>query len=224
MPGLESAPAPRRSPRFSRPPSRVFRFGLLISALLSVAALAIVPAAGATTAGTRTHHSHRARAASGCADANARVGSTPAPALRAAVVCLINQQRERRHLPTLAVSRDLNRSAQSWTNVMVSSGDFTHGLDFANRITAAGFVWRDAGENIATGFPTPRSVVEGWMASTGHCQNILNPGYREVGTGVSPRLVRGFATGPGTWTQDFALGMKQSPPSGNFAPMHGCPY
>ena len=85
-------------------------------------------------------------------------------------------------------------------------------------------MWRAAGENIATGFATPRSVVRAWMASTGHCQNILNPQYRNVGTGVSPRAVRGFATGVGTWTQDFALGMHSSPPSGNYGPMDGCPY
>jgi uncharacterized protein YkwD len=62
------------------------------------------------------------------------------------------------------------------------------------------------------------------MASTGHCQNILNPTYRNVGTGVSVRPVRGWATGRGTWTQDFALGMHESAPSGNTGPMHGCPY
>jgi uncharacterized protein YkwD len=152
------------------------------------------------------------------------VGSTSAEALRSAVVCLINQQRASRNLPPLSASPLLNRSAQGWTDAMVSSGQFTHGTNFASRITAAGFSWRSAGENIATGFPTPNSVVHGWMGSTGHCQNILNPTYRSVGTGVSKRVVRGWATGSGTWTQDFALGMRQSAPSGNFGPMDACPY
>ena len=107
---------------------------------------------------------------------------------------------------------------------MVSSDQFTHGTNFAARISAAGYVWRAAGENIATGFSTPRSVVRAWMASTGHCENILNPTYRNVGTGISTRPVRGFASGAGTWTQDFALGMQQSAPSGNFGPANGCPY
>jgi hypothetical protein len=62
------------------------------------------------------------------------------------------------------------------------------------------------------------------MASTGHCQNILNPTYRNVGTGVSVRPVKGWATGQGTWTQDFALGMNEPAPSGNTGPMDGCPY
>jgi uncharacterized protein YkwD len=140
------------------------------------------------------------------------------------VVCLINQERAQHHLPPLQASSDLNRSAQGWTNVMVSSGQFTHGTNFAARLSASGYVWRSAGENIATGYATPRSVVRAWMASTGHCENILNPTYRNIGTGVSTRPVKGWATGAGTWTQDFALGMSQSPPSGNTAPMDGCPY
>ena len=76
---------------------------------------------------------------------------------------------------------------------MVSSDVFSHGTNFAGRISAAGYVWRSAGENIATGFQTPRSVVNAWMASTGHCQNILNPTYGNVGTGVSRAPVRGWA-------------------------------
>jgi len=106
----------------------------------------------------------------------------------------------------------------------VSTDQFTHGTNFAGRITAAGYVWRSAGENIATGYATPRGVVRAWMASTGHCQNILNPTYRNVGTGISPHTVKGWATGLGTWTEDFALGMRQSAPSDNFGPMDGCPY
>ena len=140
------------------------------------------------------------------------------------MVCLVNQQRARRHLPLLQASSQLNRSAQGWTNVMVFSDQFTHGSNFASRITAVGYMWRTAGENIATGYSTPRGVVNAWMASTGHCQNILNPTYRNVGTGVSNRPVEGWATGPGTWTQDFALGMNQSPPSSNVGPMDACPY
>jgi uncharacterized protein YkwD len=118
----------------------------------------------------------------------------------------------------------LNHSAQDWTNAMVSSDQFTHGTNFAGRISAAGYVWRAAGENIATGYSTPRTVVRAWMASAGHCQNILNPTYRNVGTGISPHPVRGWSNALGTWTQDFALGMHQSAPSGNFSPMDGCPY
>jgi uncharacterized protein YkwD len=204
--------------------ARVSRLAIALVTLLSTAALA-VPVATATTA--QRPHVRRHRVHSGlpgtCPNANALVGRAPARALRRAVVCLINQARAAHNLPALHESVLLDRSAQRWTSSMVASDVFSHGTNFASRITAAGYVWRAAGENIATGFATPRSVVRAWMASTGHCQNILNPQYRNVGTGVSPRAVRGFATGAGTWTQDFALGMHSSPPSGNYRPMDACP-
>jgi uncharacterized protein YkwD len=202
------------------------RIATLLIALMSAVALTVVPAATASTNGTkasRLRH-RRARAASTCTNENAVVGRVSARALRMAVVCLINQQRTSRHLPALRASLLLDRSAQNWTNAMVSSDVFSHGTNFASRISAAGYVWRSAGENIATGFQTPRSVVNAWMASTGHCQNILNPTYGNVGTGVSRRPVAGWASGDGTWTQDFALSMFKSPPSANWGPADGCPY
>jgi uncharacterized protein YkwD len=144
--------------------------------------------------------------------------------MRRAVVCLINQERTSRGLPALKASPLLNLSAQGWTNVMVSTGNFWHGVDFATRITAVGFIWQDAGENIATGFQTPQDVVSAWMASPDHCQNILDPLYTKVGTGLSRHAVGNFASGPSTWTQDFALPMLGKAPSNNYGPQRGCPY
>jgi hypothetical protein len=60
------------------------------------------------------------------------------------------------------------------------------------------------------------------MRSTGHCQNILSPIYRMVGTGVSGGAPEGNDSG--TWTQDFGLWMGQHPASGNYGPAGGCPY
>jgi uncharacterized protein YkwD len=142
--------------------------------------------------------------------------------MRSAVLCLVNRERTSRHLPRLAGNGRLNRSAQGWTNEMISHRDFTHGADFASRISAVGFDWSNVGENIAAGFHTPASVVRAWMQSTGHCQNILSPVYRMVGTGVSGGAPDGNDTG--TWTQDFGLWMGQHPASGNYGPAEGCPY
>jgi uncharacterized protein YkwD len=146
--------------------------------------------------------------------------------MRSAVLCLVNRERTTRGLPRLAASRQLNRSAQGWTGTMVRTGKFTHGARnaFAKRIRATGYDWRAVGENIATGYPTPRAVVAGWMASTGHCQNILSPSFRDIGIGEVGAPVRSYASGPATWTQDFGLRMGRSAPSRNQRPMNGCPY
>jgi uncharacterized protein YkwD len=159
-----------------------------------------------------------------CANANIAATSAPVDAMRAAVVCLINQQRSRRGLPSLSISSQLNGSAQAWNSMMVSTDVFTHGTNFAGRISAVGYDWQYAGENIATGYPTPASVVSAWMASPPHCRNILDPHFRNVGTGESPAGIPSERSGSATWTQDFGLLTSQSPPSGNTGPQKGCPY
>ena len=161
-----------------------------------------------------------------CANANARATRASLDAMRPVVVCLINQQRTKRGLPALTVSPQLNSSAQAWTSVMVASGNFSHGpgTAFASRISAAGYDWRVAGENIATGYPTPSAVVSAWMASSDHCRNVLDPSFRNVGTGEVPAAVGAASTDPATWTQDFGLRASQSPLPGNTRPENGCPY
>jgi uncharacterized protein YkwD len=159
-----------------------------------------------------------------CPNAHARIVGAPRAGLQRAVVCLINDQRHARGLPALSENSRLNRSAQGWTDTMITDRNFSHGADFASRITAAGFHWSSAGENIATGFATPSSVVAAWMASTGHCQNILNPTFRDVGTGVLDHPIGDVHVKGGTWTQDFGLIMGQHPASENWGPADGCPY
>ena len=190
------------------------RFATIVAVV--IASLSVVSVATARS---------RARARTrGCTDASTTIAHASRAQLQRAVVCLINQQRHRRSLPGLRENARLNRSAQGWTNIMVTHRDFSHGADFSSRISAVGFDWSNAGENIATGYATPVAVVKAWMASKGHCQNILNPQYREVGTGVSNESIAGYSTLAGTWTQDFALLMGQHAASGNWGPAEGCPY
>jgi uncharacterized protein YkwD len=160
----------------------------------------------------------------GCRGSRTTIARASRAQLQRAVVCLVNRERRHHGLAPLRENLRLNRSAQRWTNVMVTHRDFSHGADFAARISAVGFDWSNVGENIATGYASPIAVVKAWMASTGHCQNILNPVYRYVGTGVSDNSIAGFSTLAGTWTQDFGLLMGQHAASGNWGPAEGCPY
>lgn len=169
---------------------------------------------------TRAHTGDQRR----CQHASTPIAAASRHELQSVVVCLINQQRTERHLPRLQVSQRLSRSAQGWTNTMVSHANFSHGADFAARISAVGFNWAMVGENIATGFRTPAAVVRAWMASPGHCQNILSPSFADVGTGVSGRSIPGFSSRPGTWTQDFGLATGAHALSPNWGPASRCPY
>src|SRR5947209_2347973 len=133
-------------------------FARRTASLLAAAVLAAAPSAAA--AARHGHGSRRAHgAAHGCINADTPATAAPRQVIRKAVVCLINSQRASHGLPALHSRSRLDRSAQGWTNTMVASGQFTHGSDFAGRIAAAGYSWSFAGENIATGFQTPRAVV-----------------------------------------------------------------
>lgn len=181
---------------------------------------------GLVTSGVAAAHRRihsRAATSAACADADTPVGGASAGTLRAAVLCLINQQRAARGLPGLHAAARLDRVAQRHSDMMVRTGYFGHGADFTLRFSAAGYDWRAAGENIASGYATPRSVVNGWMASTEHCRNILDPAFQDAGAGVTAGAV-GANVSPGTWTEDFGLLMNQSPPSRNTRPQSGCPY
>ncbi len=187
-------------------------------ALAMTCALAAIAAPAALAAGSHRIVLRRNHSAPGCAYANtpsSRVGRTQ---IKQSVVCLINRRRAAYGLPPLREDSRLDRSAQAWTDTMVATGQFDHGSNFAARISAVGFDWSSAGENIATGFSTPQAVVNAWMHSPGHCRNILDPDYASVGTGVVDRAIEPFSSAPATWTQDFALPVGASGPSKNWGP------
>ena len=67
-------------------------------------------------------------------------------------------------------------------------------------MTAAGYPWSWAAENIAAGQTTPAAAVAGWLASPGHCSNIMDPNLEQLGVG--------YVYGPSSdwkhyWTQNF---------------------
>jgi hypothetical protein len=137
--------------------------------------------------------------------------------LTAAVNCLINHERRKFGLPPLSISPKLTQSAQGWSDYLAGTDQFTHG-NATGRISAAGYDWGEAGEDLAGGYGTPRDVVAGWMGSQEHCQNILWPDYRDMGAGVN--------TNPGgpIWNEDFGLLITATPPGSGFTAEKGCPY
>lgn len=87
-------------------------------------------------------------------------------------------------------------AALTW-NVTLATAAQSHSRDMANnnyldhkdrnggtpgdRAELAGFIGQQIGENIAAGQDTPNKVVEGWLASPGHCANLMNAQFRELG-------------------------------------------
>jgi len=103
------------------------------------------------------------------------------------VIELVNQQRANNGCPALTKNIALTNAAQAHSTDMALDDFFSHtGSDGSSpgaRATRAGYSWSAIGENIAAGYATPESVVQGWMNSSGHRANILNCGYRDTGVG-----------------------------------------
>lgn len=56
----------------------------------------------------------------------------------------------------------------------------------ADRVRDSGYREKLVGENIAYGPTSAEEVVAGWLHSTGHCENIMDPRFVEMGVGVMP--------------------------------------
>ncbi len=76
-------------------------------------------------------------------------------------------------------------------NVMSHTG--SDGSDLRARADRQGYDWSNLGENVAWGYTSPQSVVAGWLNSPGHCANIMNPTFTELGVGLQGTF----------WTQLF---------------------
>ena len=55
------------------------------------------------------------------------------------------------------------------------------GFDVGERVEKLGYKWRSVGENISAGRETSEQVVLGWLESPGHCANMMNPSFTEIG-------------------------------------------
>ena|GEM_PF-1062866 len=105
----------------------------------------------------------------------------------AALLELVNSQRQQAGLAPLAPAPELMASAQMHSQDMATSGLISHtgsdGRTARQRITDSGYPWLRCGENIAVWYPTPEQVMQFWMGSPPHRANLLDPGMQEIGIG-----------------------------------------
>ncbi|MHB0965857.1 MAG: CAP domain-containing protein [Bellilinea sp.] len=127
------------------------------------------------------------------------------------VVELVNIERVNAGLPPLKRNDQLDYAVRDHTRDLVEDNYFAHDtmdrvdgtLTFVcntfTRIKMYYSGYSAAGENLAAGYSTPEAVVQGWMASSGHRDNILNSKYKEIGVGY----YQGAAQYTYYWGQDF---------------------
>lgn len=99
-----------------------------------------------------------------------------------------NAQRSNNGQSTLSLNSLLNQAAQNKANDMAARDYWSHNTPDGQTpwtfITATGYQYQTAGENLAYGFTTASDTLTGWMNSPEHRANILNSTYTQVGFGI----------------------------------------
>jgi len=84
----------------------------------------------------------------------------------------------------------LEQAAVGHSEWMQANDTFSHtgadGSSIGTRATAAGYAWKMVGENIAAGQPDVPAVIAAWLASPGHCLNIMHPDFLDTGLALKP--------------------------------------
>jgi uncharacterized protein YkwD len=136
-----------------------------------------------------------------------------AETIRRRALVLVNQARAQARkcgptpfgpAPPVVGSALLDQAAQVQATDMATHNFFAHegsdGSHPSDRITRMGYKWRAVAENIAAGYREIDPVIQGWIDSPGHCANIMNPVYTQMGIAfaLNPKSESGVY-----WSQTF---------------------
>jgi len=105
------------------------------------------------------------------------------------IIFYTNLERQKRNIPSLSQNQTLNLVAEKRIKDMVDFNYFAHespsGNDAKTLAEKLGYSYLLIGENLAFGyFKDEKDIVEAWMKSKGHRENILNESYKEIGVAV----------------------------------------
>ena len=105
------------------------------------------------------------------------------------IIKLTNIQRNTYSLPDLVTNEKLNVAAKAKANHMIQNNYWAHsapdGTEFWEFISDSGYIYEYAGENLAKGFLDNQDVVNEWMSSPSHKENILGENFTEIGIGIA---------------------------------------
>ena len=130
------------------------------------------------------------------------------------IIDLTNKQRQENGLTPLRENFYLNISAEQKIDDMLENQYFAHSSptgegagDLAKKV---GYEFILVGENLAIGnFESNQELVDAWMESPGHRENIVSRDYQEIGIAVK----KGIFNGKEAWmaVQHFALPVSACP-------------
>ena len=119
-------------------------------------------------------------------DSPGAAGETEA-GLVAQVIQATNEYRTQNGCGPVSEHGVLNGVAQSYALQMAEGDFFAHespdGSTLAERMEVVDYAYRVVGENLAAGFSSAQAVVDNWMQSPAHRQNMLNCQFEDIGVG-----------------------------------------
>ncbi len=102
---------------------------------------------------------------------------------------LHNQMRQENGLKALSINSLLINSAKAKAEAMLSANCWSHycpdGKSPWDFFDDSGYIYLYAGENLAEGFENNEGVMNAWMNSLTHKENILNEQFNEIGIGFA---------------------------------------
>lgn len=114
------------------------------------------------------------------------------------LLLLTNQKRQEDGLGSLQFNEELSKAALLKARDMFEKNYWAHNAPDGTTpwffFKKAGYDYVYAGENLARGFTDSKSIVEAWMASPSHRENMLSGNYSEVGFGVMEGKLLGEQT------------------------------
>jgi uncharacterized protein YkwD len=132
------------------------------------------------------------------------VSTSAAAPVQQQVLSLVNVNRRRGGCGDLSLDRRLITAAFGHAADMARRRYFAHespnGEGAGDRVQGAGYKWSRYGENIARGPGSAYEVVDGWMHSPEHRENILDCRLHQMGIGLAfdgdrtPYWVQDFGT------------------------------
>jgi hypothetical protein len=112
-----------------------------------------------------------------------------------ALIDLTNANRTAEAAPVLAEDGVLDAAARAKAEDMAAKGYFAHyapdGTSPWHWFQTFGYAYTYAGENLAINFTDSKDVVDAWMASPKHRENIVNTHYTEIGIGTANGVYQG---------------------------------
>lgn len=114
------------------------------------------------------------------------------------LIAATNAKRQAAGLAPLSLDTELSEAARKKAADMFAKNYWAHNSPTGRTpwefVSGAGYSYAVAGENLAKNFSDSQSVVDAWMASPTHRENLMKASYRDIGFAVVNGILNGEET------------------------------